>query len=323
MDKSYIKKEKVAVVIVTFNRKNLLKECLEGVLSQTRKVDKIFIIDNASTDGTSDFLKQEGFLHNELISYERIEKNTGSAGGFHEGIKKAYRDNYDWFWLMDDDVKMKDDGLGKLLKFQEVSLCIHGRKTYLDGQFLDWEDYIDVPTGKTFGSHDAYFYKYDKRFVTINFGCFEGMLIHRDIVGKIGLPDKRFFIKGDDTIYGFLASLHTNVLYVNEMIFYKLIRPQNSKTFLGRGSGRSSDLILYHAIRNNFLIEKYFKLIYAEEKINRKINHKPMIIGMALRMMVGVVVYDDKKIKRLGIILKALFDGYRMAKNFSLPKIEL
>ena len=137
------------------------------------------------------------------------------------------------------------------------------------------------------------------------------------------MPDKRFFIKGDDTVYGFLASLHTNVLYVNEVIFYKLIRPQNSKTFLGRGSGRSNDLILYHTIRNNFLIEKYFKLIYEEERINRKINHKPMIIGAALRMMVGVVIYDDKKIKRLGIILKALFDGYRMAKNFNLPKIEL
>lgn len=323
MDNNLTENEKVAVVVVTFNRKDLLKECLNGVLNQTRKVDKIFIIDNASTDGTTDFLEKEGFLKNDLINYEKMSVNGGSAGGFNEGIKKAYQKGYDWLWLMDDDVKMKNDGLENLLKFKNISMCIHGRKTYLDGIFLDWEDYIDVPTGRTFGSHDSYFYKYNKKFVTINFGCFEGMLIHRDVVKKIGLPDKRFFIKGDDTVYGFLASLHTNVLYVNEIIFYKLLKPQNKKMAFGRESGRSSDMILYHAVRNNFLIEKYFKLIYGAEKINRNINHKPMIIGMILRMIAGIIVYDRQKIKRLIIVFRAIVDGYKLAKDFSLLKVEI
>ncbi|RMG35011.1 MAG: glycosyltransferase, partial [Methanobacteriota archaeon] len=42
----------IAAVIVTFNRKEMLIRCLEGIFSQTRPVSAIFIIDNASTDGT-------------------------------------------------------------------------------------------------------------------------------------------------------------------------------------------------------------------------------------------------------------------------------
>lgn len=312
------KKEKIAAIIVTYNRKELLKECLAGVFSQNHPIDKVFVVDNNSTDGTPEFLKENGFFNNELTEYLRLPENIGCSGGFHEGIKKAYEGGYDWFWLMDDDVKMKNDGLKKLLKYKDISLCIHGRKTYLDGSFLNWEDYIDIPSGKSFSSQDSFFYKYNKDFVVINFGCFEGMLMHRNIVKKIGYPDKRFFIKGDDTIYGFLASLYTNVLYANEVIFDKLLKPGNKKIVFGRESGRPSDMIIYYSLRNNFLIEKYFKIIFADNS-NRKINHKPYILKMALRMMVSVLIYDRYKFRRMKIILKSLCDGYRMSKNFDLP----
>jgi GT2 family glycosyltransferase len=52
----------------------------------------------------------------------------------------------------------------------------------------------------------------------MNSGCFEGMFIHRDIVGQIGLPDPRFFIYWDDQTYGWLASRVTTSVIVNEFV---------------------------------------------------------------------------------------------------------
>jgi rhamnopyranosyl-N-acetylglucosaminyl-diphospho-decaprenol beta-1,3/1,4-galactofuranosyltransferase len=107
------KKETVCAVVVTYNRKNLLLECLEAIRRQTRPVDGIYIIDNASDDGTPELLKENGYIP-ELppfnisepyeiehkisnlvdgnpinVFYVRMHKNTGGAGGFYEGVKRG------------------------------------------------------------------------------------------------------------------------------------------------------------------------------------------------------------------------------------------
>lgn len=135
---------KIAAVVVTYNRKKLLIECLEALRRQTKPLQTIYIIDNASTDGTPQKLQKKGYiknpesgikkinnLHNNKpikIVYVRMKKNTGGAGGFHEGIKRACQDGHHWIWLMDDDVEPKDDTLQVLL---EVNDEIKGKKSAL------------------------------------------------------------------------------------------------------------------------------------------------------------------------------------------------
>ena len=51
---------KTAAVIVTYNRKELLEENIKALLDQSEKLNKIFIIDNNSTDGTKSYLEQKG-----------------------------------------------------------------------------------------------------------------------------------------------------------------------------------------------------------------------------------------------------------------------
>lgn len=243
-----IKKEKIAAVVVTFNRKELLKECLAGVLNQVYPIDKVFIVDNNSTDGTPEFLKKEGFLNNELIKYLRLSENTGSAGGFHEGVKMAYEEGADWVWFLDDDVSPRPDCLKIMLYYKHISKCMHPSKFDVNGQEFFWESIFDVAMGRvTFIPNTSF--KNGKDFTFVNVGCFEGMFIHRDIVSKIGFPDKRFFIGGDDTIYGFLASLYTNVIFIKEAVINKLI-PFGTVM---------KPIPLYYAIRNQFLIKEYLK----------------------------------------------------------------
>jgi rhamnopyranosyl-N-acetylglucosaminyl-diphospho-decaprenol beta-1,3/1,4-galactofuranosyltransferase len=86
----------VAAVVVTYNRSRLLLECLDALLRQTRPVDKIVLIDNASTDGTVEVLRSRGYLANPKIDYQRSEFNSGGAGGFHDGMKRAHELGFDW-----------------------------------------------------------------------------------------------------------------------------------------------------------------------------------------------------------------------------------
>ena len=58
---------KVAAIVVTYNRKQLLKECLNAILNQTAEVERIIVINNASTDGTEDLFKKNGeFASNKI-----------------------------------------------------------------------------------------------------------------------------------------------------------------------------------------------------------------------------------------------------------------
>ena len=59
---------RVGCVVVTYNRKEILVECLEAIINQSYKVDKIIIIDNNSQDGTELYLKEKGLLEIEEIT---------------------------------------------------------------------------------------------------------------------------------------------------------------------------------------------------------------------------------------------------------------
>jgi GT2 family glycosyltransferase len=78
---------KIAAVIATYNRKKLLRECLQALLSQTRQLDEIIVVDGNSTDGTNLMMESE-FPH---VTYIRLNKNIGASGHFHEGMKLAYK----------------------------------------------------------------------------------------------------------------------------------------------------------------------------------------------------------------------------------------
>src|SRR5688500_13373643 len=97
----------VSAVVLTYNRKALLAECLRALLAQTLPVDRVLVVDNASTDGTEELLRAEGLL--ERVAYLRLERNLGSSGGFNRGVAAAREGGWDWLWIMDDDAEPRPD----------------------------------------------------------------------------------------------------------------------------------------------------------------------------------------------------------------------
>ena len=99
----------LAAVIVTFNRKELLGENIRMLLKQTRPFDKIFVVDNCSTDGTPEYLKDQGWMDDPRFVYVKTHANIGGAGGFYTGTKAAYEAGADYIVLMDDDGRAADE----------------------------------------------------------------------------------------------------------------------------------------------------------------------------------------------------------------------
>ena len=178
--------EKVIAVVVTYNRQKLLSECIHALKNQTRPPDQILVVNNGSTDETVKWLlTQEGV---KFISQE----NVGSAGGFHTGIKSAYEQNFSWIWLMDDDGYPKSDALEKLLANNPDELCLRNCLVVNkeDKKSLVWK------TGKFTTLNQV-----DDKVIMNYVHPFNGTMIHRKIVERVGLPRKQLFLWGDEGEY--------------------------------------------------------------------------------------------------------------------------
>src|ERR671932_2348661 len=106
----------VAAAVVTYNRRELLLECVDAVLAQTHPVQRLFVVDNASTDGTEQHVRARGALDGDGVEYVRLDHNAGGAGGFAEAVRLAREAGCDWIWLMDDDSEPLQDSLHRLLE---------------------------------------------------------------------------------------------------------------------------------------------------------------------------------------------------------------
>ncbi len=287
--------EKIAIVVVTYNRLALLKECIPALRIQTRKPDVIIVINNDSTDGTAQWLQEQPDL--QVIQQE----NIGGAGGFYRGVKEAYEQGFDWIWVMDDDVEPMPDCLENLLKYRNVSECIHPLRKYIDNEVVSGELIWDLSRDNIMFMENIS-YENGKDFWPTNNACFEGMLVSRRVVEKIGYPDKRFFFVYDDLIYGFYASLYTNVIFVRSAL---MIRKKPST------SEKISPLYLYYAVRNKHLVMEYHLKFFPN--INHKDiqkNHRLFPLHN-LKMILKLKNYTWEEKKKL---IKAVYKGYQDSK---------
>ena len=192
----------VAAVVITFNRLGFLKEIVGALKNQTRKPDKIIIVNNSSTDGTTEWLSEQFDL------YVVVQDNVGSSGGQHTGMKTAFERGFDWIWVMDDDVVPEPDCLGVLLKdLDEDTIRAPLRFTNEGKPFLN--DAISYNLKNPFRSvwnNVVCEQDLNKKYIPAVGLTFEGPLINRKVIEKIGLPEFNFFIYGDDTEYFIRAS---------------------------------------------------------------------------------------------------------------------
>lgn len=248
-------KETVCAVVVTYNRKELLIACLDSLCKQTRPIDAMYIIDNFSNDGTAQLLLKNGYI-NELppenldepfemeitsndkpkIYYVRMNENTGGAGGFFEGQKRAYEKGFDWLWLMDDDGYAPDNCLEII-----INEAYKNNLKALNPLVVNKEDNTKLSFGltKSMKLTEETIQKANKNgLIFYRANPFNGTFLHKDIMEKCGYIKKEMFIWGDEKEYfmrirknGFEYATTCNAKYfhpesktVIQLAFFGLIR---------------------------------------------------------------------------------------------------
>jgi len=287
--------EKIIAVLLTRNRKDLLQEGLKGLFNQTVPINKILIVDSVSTDGTFETLNDKGILNRSNIKYIKLNDNKGPSGGFAEGIKHAMKENPTWVWILDDDIFPQEACLENLLKFKQISHCI---APYRDKTVPFFNPAIGLSSHNTNLSFNT-----GKDFVFTNTCCFEGMLINANLIKKIGLPDERFFQVYGDTIYGFVASIYTNIVHVKKAIIVRLLptkKPLTSKR-------------VYLLIRNHFLVKEYLK--------KYDLYRPSFFISIFVLMILyysTIMAFKTLSIRMPFSVVKGLLDG--LSGKFGAPR---
>lgn len=177
---------RIAAVIVTYNRLNYLKDCIDALRKQTYKNYEIIIINNGSTDGTTEWLASEKNLI--VINQD----NCGGAGGFYAGMKYMYDNKFDALWMMD------DDGLPAYNQLEElVKISNKYNIDFANALVINRDNHNMLCDGNKYHPQE---YK-DIKFIPNIVKPFNGTFIKGHVIEKIGLIKKEMFIWGDEREY--------------------------------------------------------------------------------------------------------------------------
>jgi len=229
----------VCAFVLTRDRKALLVECLRALLSQSRPVERVVVLDNASSDGTPELLTAEGLLDDPRVRYARSEVNTGGSGGFRAGVELCLAEGTDWLWLMDDDAEPAPDALERLLGSPVADdpgtavLCptvvhpdgrVDGQHRCSLGRFV-----LPLPAG-------AYA---PGRHADVDCASFVGFCIRSDVARAIGPIKAEFFLGYDDAEWSVRARRHGRLRLVPESrIVHKIVIGGGEQTRRARVANR-------------------------------------------------------------------------------------
>lgn len=287
---------KYAIVIVTYNRKQLLQECVENAYRQTIPAQSIIIINNASTDGTEKYLRELA-AQSTIYDIINLSKNIGGAGGFSKGIERAVQKGVERVLLIDDDAMLERDYMEKLLKAHGI----HPNYQAFAGT-VKVNDTIDTFHRRDVSRPGLFFRNCEKeKYNQPQFECeiasFCGMLVDIALIKEIGLPHEEYFIWHDDAEYSLRIRKYSKFLVITDAILNHKTKPAS---ITGK---RKYDWREYYAVRNRILMVREHGNL-----TDRVINSIDLFINVIFRnWLFAVLKYDhyDWKYERL-LVKKAI-----------------
>lgn len=289
----------LAAVIVTYNRKDLLCQNIDMLLRQKREIDTIFVIDNCSTDGTFDLLKEKGWHLGEKFRYIKTESNIGGAGGFYLGTKAAYEAGADWILLMDDDGRAADEYTFEILLDVAERMYTENKKLFVNSLVIK-DELLSFKIGNFYTVKEALEYATDGIIVNAA-NPFNGTLVSRELVEGIGYPNREFFIKGDEVDYKQRAfEVGADVVTV---VNSRYLHPR-PETFERKVLG----------IKVPFFVEAPWKEYYAARNFTymykQKKQYKGIMFELIFVKILAIFNMKCKKIETLRMLIKGVWHGW-------------
>lgn len=296
-----IKPYSVASVTVATNAARFLPRQLDALKRQTRKINEIVVVDNASDDDTVSLLATEY----PEVKVLNLAKNGGVGGGFSAGLTyTATLKKYDWTWLLDDDSIPSLDGLERLLDgLQQVGekpediailapLGIHKETQSVYGGHL-WRN------GLRLLSPEAT----QKKISFVDTVISSGTLIRAEAIERVGLPRSDFFM--DFVDYELCLRLRRHG--------YKIAVVNSCKLDHAIGNPRKINLLGFHKAwtdhapwREYYITRNEIFTIWAYYPDWKT---KSSIVGRLLRHAAGVLLVGTQKMPCLRMMYEGFLDG--------------
>lgn len=272
MEKDY---SKIAILILNFNGKKLLKNCIRSLMKIVSKEVDIYVIDNGSRDGSIQYVLE----HFPSVTIFSLGCNLGFSRAYNLAVRTL---NYPYIVLLNNDTVVSDEWLGNLFRaIQEDPLtAAAGSKILL----LDNKNILNhagakitsIGGGYDIGLFDKDQKKYDKRY-PVGAVCGASMMIKRDIFVKIGGFDEAFFSYFEDTDYCWRCLMYGySILYVPRSVIYhefggtwgqnismsRVFHSEKNRLSTIIKNFETSTLIKALAISTLFTIVRFFKYLY-------------------------------------------------------------
>jgi rhamnopyranosyl-N-acetylglucosaminyl-diphospho-decaprenol beta-1,3/1,4-galactofuranosyltransferase len=301
----------VCALVVTYNRRALLDECLRAIDGQTVRPDDLIVVDNASTDGTPDLLREGGYLDRGDVRLVRLGENLGSSGGFARGFEAARDSGAEWLWTMDDDAEPAADCLQRLLESPPArepgTACVCPKVVYADGSLnavmrADFRRRLRPLGEKRYraGEHPA-----------IDVTSFVGPLYRMSAVRAIDPPKAEFFVWGDDVEYSLRLRGEGEIRLVPEAV---VVHKPASQSHTNRRSRLWNALLpvrMYPTPLERFWqnLDGLRNYIWIKRHYERQ--SALSAAGTTLQFVAKHLLYDDRPFRRIPWILRYARDGRR------------
>lgn len=318
---------KIVAIIVTYNRKKLLKECLEALLQLENESCDILIIDNASTDHTQEYIieylsqknEKSTCIYEKVISdefefafcngkvqYYRTKENLGGAGGFHVGMELAVQKGYSYIWIMDDDTIVQRDTLHELMKADKQ---LDGNYGFLSS-IAYWTDGSLCNMNRQRVSINGKLESLEGDITEIIMATFVSFFIKADTVRKVGLPISEFFIWADDLEYSRRISKEMPCYAVSKS---KVLHKMGSNAKVGIEQESKDRLWRYQYLYRN---EVY---VFRREGIK---GYAYMFLRVMLHCAKVLLKSNNGRMYKLKVLLSSFMNGFSFQPPIKYVKEE-
>ncbi len=302
---------RVCAAVVTYNRKELLLECLNALLAQTHPLHSVVVVDNASTDGTPELLRERGLTDRDDVRHLRLEDNRGGAGGFAAAVEATRAQDCDWIWLMDDDAEPAPDALERLLDAppaaQVTTVALGPKVVYATGGIdANQRGHFHrrlrpLPAGEYRDGHHP----------SLGFLSFVGALVRISAARALDPPRAEFFVWGDDVEYSFRLRRLGDLRLVSESV---MVHKRVTHSYENRRS-RFWNAILPGQFWPTPLERFWQNLCGLRNYLWTKREYEGQgtlsAVGTTVQFMIKALLYDEQPLRRLPWIVRFARQGRR------------